>query len=469
MIKNRAPLLAMVMLTAGCNLAPPLENPPSGLPANFPAGASADPAVQAAYDLAWKDFFRDPVLREFTATALDNNQDLAAATARIAQAEAQFRIQNSLRVPSVEVGGAVQRSETPSPLGSGRIRSTSLSLQVAVPTFELDFWGRVANLSEAARRQYLATFEARQAFRLSLVGSVASAYFIYRSSEEGVELAQRTLESRKHTQELARLRMDAGMTSSVDFDQAAALVNQAQAQLVQFTQARGQALTWLRALTGTDPEPVLARGGTLTPWSGQLREFSTGLPSELLEHRPDVRLAEHLLVAANANIGAARAAFFPSIALTGSNGFASSDLSGLFSSGSNIWSVGVGGLLPIFDMGRRRAQVRFTEAALLERQATYRQTVLNAFQEVHDGLIALEANADRIETLRHSVEVQTSLSDTAQARYEIGLSPYLEVLDAERGLFSAQQALLQAQATDLQGRVNLYLSLGGGDIARAGP
>lgn len=451
------------LLATSCNLAPPRETPLANLPAAYPVAAQAVDGAQPAYSLGWEQFVLDPQLRQLISTALANNQDLAAATARIRQAEALYRIQNSLRVPALNAAGTSQRTGGPAP-GGGRAVAETHSVQVAVPAFELDFWGRVANLAEASRRQYLATVEARQAFQLSVVGSVASAYYVLRGSEDGIDLARRTLDSRRETQELARLRMEGGLTSSVDHDQALALVNQAEIQLVQFEQTRQQALSWLRALTGIDPEAIVEPAGMRIDEAGQLADFAPGLPSQLLANRPDIRRAEHWLAAANANIGAARAAYFPAITLSGSTGYASAELSDLFSSGTNVWSASVGALLPIFDMGRRRAQVRFSEAELAEREAEYRQAVLNAFRETHDGLYALQANAERIAALTRSVEVQQRLAGTAQARYEVGLSPYLEVLDAERGLFSSRQTLLQAQATDLQDRVNLYLSLGGGDL-----
>jgi len=456
----------LAILVAGCSLVPPVVTPQSGLPASFPVEATASPDSVTAHTLDWQEFFRDAQLRQLIADALENNQDLAAATARIEQAEAQYRIQDSLRTPGLNAGMGSQRSGGPSPAGTGRATGENHSIQIFVPAFELDFWGRLANLSESSRHQYLATVEARQSFRLSLIGSVATAYFILRSNEDGIALAERTLDSRRETLELARLRMDAGLTSSVVYDQSHALVNQAETQLTQFVETRAQALTWLRTLTGTDPEAMLAPGGNPIGQQEQLASFATGLPSDLLSQRPDIRRAEHRLIAANANIGVARAAYFPSISLTGSNGYASTDLSGLFSSDTNVWSIGANALLPLFDMGRRRAQVRVATAGLDERAAEYRQAILNAFREVHDGLNALQSNADRIASLERTVAVQQSLAGTAQLRYDVGLSPYLEVLDTERGLFAAQQSLLQAQSADLRNRVNLYLALGGGEDPR---
>ncbi len=471
-MRHHSVLLALGAITAmatGCSFAPPVATPPSGLPASFPLVASTNPDEAQAYKLGWQEFFLDPQLRRLVGLALENNQNLAAATARITQAEALYRIQDSLRVPTVSAGLGTQRSAAPSPAGAGRVTGSSSVVQVVVPAFELDFWGRLANLSESARHQYLGTVEAQQTFRLSLVAGVAAAYFTLQSSEDGIELAQRTLQSRRETLELARLRMDAGLTSSVVYDQAHALVNQAEIQFTQFVEIRAQALTALRTLVGVDPDYRQEPGRASAEAGGQLAPFSVGLPSDLLSHRPDIRRAEHRMLAANANIGAARAAYFPTISLTASQGFASSDLSALFSSGTNVWSVGANVLLPIFDMGRRRAQVGFSTAELGEREADYRQAILNAFREVHDGLNALQSNADRIAALERSVAVQYSLAETAQARYEVGLSPYLEVLDAERSLFSAKQSLLQARSADLQNRVNLYVALGGGEGLRGNP
>ncbi|BDU16705.1 efflux transporter outer membrane subunit [Lysobacter auxotrophicus] len=463
MVRHAA--IATALLLAGCNLAPTYERPPATIESRFPAAATAgvQPAANAA-QLHWSAFFADPVLREYVGLALENNRDLGAATARIAQAQAQFRIQRSQQFPALDATAAGQRQRGPvSPVeGAPRVTVDSVAVQVAVPAFELDFWGRVANLSEAARRQYLATVEAQRAFRLSLISNVASTYYAIRSSEEGIVLAEASLQSRNETLELARIRMEAGVTSSIDYNQAYALVAQAQTQLAQLHRSRELAQHRLQVLVGV-PLPDPLPPGLRVEAAIQAQPLAPGLPSELLENRPDLRLAEERLRAANANIGAARALYLPTIALTGAGGYASSELSNLVSDPNRVWSFGIGAVLPIFDWGRRRAAVNLAKATRDELELQYQSAAQNAFREVADGLSAEQRNREQIQAQELTVRIQRELADTAQARYEVGLTPYLEVLDAQRNLFSAEQGLLQLRASALQDRVNLYTALGGGD------
>lgn len=461
-------LCAIALLLAGCNLAPTYERPAPGIDERYPATpmtpATAPAAGTNATHLSWPEFFVDPVLRGYVASALEYNRDLGAATARIAQAQAQFRIQRSQQFPGVDATASGQRLRAPVSAAEGAARVTvdSYAVQVGIPAFELDFWGRVANLSESARRQYLAAVEARQAFRLSLIANVASVYYAIRASEEGIVLAERSLRSRLDTLELAQLRMEAGLTSSIDYNQAYALVTQAQTQLAQLHRNREQALHLLQVLVGVSlPDPLPP--GMRVEEASQWQPLAPGLPSELLANRPDIRLAEERLRAANANIGAARALYLPTIALTGAGGYASNELSGLVSDPNRVWSFGVAALLPIFDWGRRGAQVRLSQASRDELALQYQSTVRNAFREVADGLSAAQRNREQILAQERTVQVQLELADTAQARYDVGLTPYLEVLDAQRNLFTAEQGLLQLRAAALQDYVNLYTALGGGD------
>ncbi len=454
----------------GCNLAPPYVRPEVAVPASYVTAGDAparDSGVSAPA-IGWAAYFQDPALQGLIEQALRNNRDLAAATARMEQARAQFRIQNSQRLPGLEISGSGQRLRTPVSAAEGAARVTvdSYAVQVGVPAFELDFWGRVANLSEAARRQYLATAEARDAAALSLIANVAASYYAVRASEAGIVLAERSLASRQETRELAQLRMDAGLTSSVDYNQSYALVTQAEVQLAELRRSHGQALQLLQFLVGTPLPPTLPAGRPLEP-DAQLVRLQPGLPSALLEARPDVRLAEQQLRAANANIGAARALYFPLIALTGAGGYASSDLSGLVSDSNRVWSFGAGAVLPLLDWGARRARVDAAVAARDEREVSYQSTVQNAFREVASGLVAAEQNDRQIAAQLQAVQVQQALVETAQDRYEVGLTPYLEVLDAERNHFTAEQTLLQLRASALQDAVNLYAALGGGQLPRS--
>lgn len=463
----RAGALLAACQLCGCNLAPDYVRPEAPVPARFPEASSGGTAAPA---IAWQTFFHDPVLRELIGQALVYNRDLAGAVARIEQARAQFRIQRSQRLPGLDANASAQRLRTPLSAADDAPRVTvdSYAVQVGVPAFELDFWGRVANLSEVARRQYLATVEARDTAELSLVANVAAAYYAVRASEEGTVLAERSLASRQETLELAQLRMDAGLTSSIDFNQSYALVTQAELQLAQLRRNHGQALQQLQFLVGTGLPAELPSGLPLDPGT-QLTRLDPGLPSALLEARPDVRLAEHQLRAANANIGAARALYFPTIALTGAGGYASNELSGLVSDSNRVWSFGAGVVLPLLDWGARRARVDAANAVRDEREVAYQSTVQNAFREVASGLVAAEQNDRQIAAQVRAVEVQQALVVAAHDRYEVGLTPYLEVLDAERNHFAAEQNLLQLRAAALQDAVNLYAALGGGQDQRGRP
>ncbi|RDI99382.1 TolC family protein [Dyella solisilvae] len=459
---SRRALLCGLLLLSGCNLAPRYEPPPVAMADQFP---SPETHGARAPELPWQDFFHDPVLRDLIGKALDNNRDLAAAAARIEQARAQFRIQQSQRLPSVNLGGSADRLRAAvSPAEDApRVTVDSYAVQVGIPAFELDFWGRVANLSESARRQYLSTVEAERAFRLSLIANVAASYYAMRSAEEGIVLAQKSLDSRRETMELAQLRMDVGFTSSIDYNQSYTLVTQAETQLAQLKRGREQTLHLLQQFVGVplpDPLPPSLPLEDTT----QIAPLAPGLPSDLLNDRPDVRAAEERLRAANANIGAARALYFPTIALTGAAGYASDELSNLFSGPNHLWTFGVGATLPLLDWGRRRSQVELAQGQRNELEATYQSTVQNAFREVADGLSATQHNAEQIQAQIRTVEAQAALVTTAEDRYGVGLTPYLEVLDAERNHFAAEQTLLQLRASDLQDRVNLYAALGGGDL-----
>lgn len=452
---------------AGCNLAPPYERPTPPVPPVF----DAQPGGTLATEIAWQNFFGDPRLRFYIAAALANNRDLAASTARIAQARAQFRIQNAARLPQIDASASVGRSRSATRDAAGNpisVTSDQFGAQVAVSAFELDFWGRVANLSEAARRQYLATEEARRAFRLSLISNVAATYYAIRSGSEGVALADRTLATRRETLEIARLRLDAGVTSTIDYDQANALVTQAEIQRAELARVTEQLSNQLLVLIGGPVDAAPPQGRPIAD-AGQFEALDPGLPSALLANRPDILQAEHQLRAANANIGAARAALFPSISLTGSGGVASTALSSLFDSPSRVWSFGLGGLLSIFDWGRRQAQVDLSRAQRDELVALYQRTVQNAFREVADGLVGRQRLAEQIVAQEQAVRVQGRLAETSKLRYDNGVSPYLEVLDAQRGLFAAEQALLQLRAAALQNGVSLYAALGGGNESLPAP
>lgn len=461
----RRAIFLLATALSGCSFAPQYRQPVVPISAVYPAAppSNAAPAPLAGA-LGWREFFLDPRLRALIAAALKANRDLAQSYARIDQARAQYRIQETQRLPMVDATASGTRSrQPPSALGAGAaadgLESTQLSTGVVVNAFELDLWGRVRNMGEAERQRYLASIEGARSFRLSLIAQVASTYFDIQGGEERIALAERTLEGRREGVRIARLRLDAGVTSTVDHDQAVLLLTQAQTELADIQRTTEVARNLLGVLVGGPLEVPLPASA---PSGDQVRALDPGLPSALLQNRPDILEAEHNLRAANADIGAARAAFFPSISLTGSDGFASTALDSLVKAGNRSWSFGGALDLPIFDWGRRQAQVRLNEAQAAELTAAYQRAVQGAFQDVGDALVGRRRYAEQIEAQARTVETQRRLAHTARLRYDNGIAIYLEVLDAERNLFSAEQQLIQLRATQRQNAVTLYTALGGG-------
>ncbi|NJC35033.1 multidrug efflux system outer membrane protein [Sphingomonas jejuensis] len=485
-------VVTAALLLAGCNLAPPHTLPTAPTPADYVDPSGVVPGVRAT-EIGWRDFFADPRLEALVAEALRRNRDLAVAVGRIEEARATYRIQDADRLPTIggnlgasrtrtgtaglgQFGGLAGGAVIP-PVdgedgeGDGTADTPSgftfnqFTANVGVSAFELDFWGRVRNLSQAARDQYLATVEAERAFRLTLIRDVASAYLSAREADERIVLAQRTVESRQRGLALARRRFEAGVTSSLDFRQAEALLTQAETELGAVRLQRAQADNLLMVLVGG---PTTASLPTPLTLAQQVTPtVAAGLPSELLVARPDVLQAELQLRASRANIGAARAAFFPSISLTGTLGFASNELGDLFTDRGFTYSVGPALSLPIFDWGRREAQLDVARARENIAVATYERTVQGAFQEVSDALAGRRYLSDQVAAATRAVEAQERIVGVARARYREGVSTFLEVLDAERELFTAQSALLQLRRQEALNRVSLYVALGGGLVEGA--
>lgn len=463
--------LASTMLAGCVNLAPDHTRPAlASAPAYDPA-YRPDGSVVAS-QLSYRDWYPDPRLQELIATALENNRDLVVATARIEQARAQFRIENSRRLPNVVANASGTRSQQATAgnpafgAAGGADLPTSFTFNrfdigVGVSAFELDFWGRVRNLSEAARASYLASVATQRAFYLSLIADTATTYFEIVETEEQIVLAEATAASRREGLRIAQLRLDAGVTSALPYRQAETLLTQAEQQIASERLALAQLRNQLAVLVGGTTPEGLPQGQTLGQQSDN-RRLAAGLPSELLLARPDIIAAEEQLRAARANIGAARAAFFPSISLTGNAGLTSGSLGNLFDSDGFGWSFGPSISLPIFDFGAREASLDLAKALEVEQVATYDRTVQQAFREVSDALAGREYLAQQIDTLERARTAQTQIARIARARYREGVADYLEVLDAERNLFSAEQQLLATRRAWLQNRATLFVALGGG-------
>lgn len=466
-------LLAAPLALAACNFAPQYKPPVAPVSASFTDGTpAASPDNRLATDLGWRDFFGDARLQALIARALANNRDLAQSLARVAQARAQYRIQDTQRLPALDASLDYQKSRQPLgalPLPSGigggggpsAIELENWTASVSVSSFELDLWGRVRNLSNEARAQYLGSVQGARAYRISLIAQVAAAYYDILSGEERIALAERTLTGRAEGVRIARKRLDAGVTSTIDYDQTELLATQARAELATLKLSTEQARNLLEVLVGGPSADALPPGRPLTD-SGQFTRIDAGLPSALLLDRPDILEAEYKLRAANADIGAARAAFFPQISLTGMFGFINSALGGLFDSGNRTWQYVGTATLPIFDWGRRKAQLKLSHAQADELVAAYQGAVQKGFQEVADALVARRQYVEQITAVSDTVAAQQRLAITARRRYDQGLSIYLQVLDAERSLFDAQQQLIDLRSTALQNDVTLYVALGGG-------
>lgn len=472
----RKAILLLAGSLSACNLAPDYRQPVVPIAATYPQdGGPTSQTAPLALELGWQEYFGDPRLRALIEASLERNRDLAQSMARIEQARAQFRIEAAQRLPAIDgsAGGTRSRQPagTPQPgtEGAGEKaaarKSTQYTANVGVSSFEIDLWGRVRNLAEAERMRYLATIEGARAYRLSLIAQVASTYFAIQAGEERIALAERALAGRREGVRIAQRRMEVGVTSTVDLDQATLLLTQAESELADLRRTLQELRNLLDVLTGGPVTEPLPEGLPLGD-ARQVRPIEPGLPSLLLVHRPDILEAELRLQAANANIGAARAAFFPALSLTGRYGFISPELDRLFDGDSATWTVGGALNLPIFDWGRRQAQLRLSKAQADELVAAYQRTVQGAFQDVADALAGRRYYAEQINAQTRSVEAQRRLARSARLRYDNGVSIYLEVLDAERNLFAAEQQLLQLHATALQNAVTLYTALGGG---AAGP
>ena len=452
---RRLVVLAATALVAACSsMAPKYERPTTPLAATWPQDGTTE-GTSAAPDVSWQSFFPDPRLRQLIALALQGNRDLKVAVLAIEQARAQYQIRNADRLPTVNAQATGSR--TPNSSGG----STSIyTAGLALSAWEIDFFGRIASLSDAALAQYLATEEGRKAAQISLVAAVANTWLSLVADEDLLAITRQTLNTRQESQRLARLRFDNGVTSQLDFRQAESLTESARVTLAQLQRQRELDENALVLLIGR-PLPVSQQASAGID-AIALPELPAGTPSDLLVRRPDIRQSEQLLVAANANIGAARAAFFPRIALTAGIGSASNELTGLFKGGSFGLTVAPSLLLPIFDAGRNRAGLQSATVAREIAIAQYERSIQAAFREVADALAGRRTLADQLQAQRAVAAAESARLRLSDLRYSNGVASYQDLLDAQRSLFAAQQALVQTRLAQLQSQVNLYKALGGG-------
>ena len=468
---------------AACSLVPTYERPAAPVTATWPdsAGAQIEGGIAAA-DLPWQQFVHDAQLRELIAMAIENNRDLRVAVQNIEQARAQYQIRSADQFPTVGASASGTRS-APNPMQAlgGPSVSSNYTVGIGVAGWELDFFGRVTALKDVALANYLATEEARKAAQISLIAAVSSTWLQLKTDTELLLLTERTLGTREQSLRLTRLRFDNGASSALDMRLAESLAANAQATRAQQQRLRAQDINLLTLLVGqpiperlVPPVPAvvtaeaprdLTQATAAVQPAAELPTFAevpAGLPSDLLLRRPDIRAAEQQLIGANANIGAARANFFPRISLTGSLGRVSGDLDGLFSAANRAWSFGPSISLPIFDMGRNQANLEAARAGREIAVAQYEKSIQSAFREVADALAGRATLADQLSALQAQAAAERDRFRLADLRYRNGIANYLDLLDAQRSLFAIEQALAQVRLAQRANEVQLYKALGGG-------
>lgn len=460
--------LAAAMLLAGCSLIPIYERPAAPVPTTYP-GDPAQPAGQASASLPWQDFFADPRLAGLIQTALANNRDLRVSVLNIEQARAQFQIERSNLFPALGLTGSGSRS-SPNSLqgvdGMGSVAS-QYSVNFGFTAWELDFFGRIRALKDQALSQYLATEETRKAVQISLIASVANGWLTLLADDELLELTRQTMVTRDESVRLTKMRFDNGVSSELDFQAANSLAETARAAYAQQQRARLQDENALALLLGAPVPPEATAGGAkgldgIKP----MPDVPAGLPSDLLAERPDIRAAEQQLIAANANIGAARANFFPRVSLTSGIGTASTEFSGLFDRGSKAWSFAPTVTLPIFDAGRNFATLNSAKAGREIAVAQYEKSVQTAFREVADALAGRATLGEQVRAQRAQADAEAVRFKLSDLRYRNGIASALDLLDAQRSLFTAQQSAVNVRLLQLQNQVTLYKTLGGGWATR---
>ncbi|MHA3737571.1 efflux RND transporter outer membrane subunit EmhC [Pseudomonas sp. Eth.TT006] len=465
MSKSLLSLAVAAFVLSGCSLIPDYQRPEAPVAGQYPQGPAYSPAqapAQTAAEQGWKQFFHDPALQQLIQVALENNRDLRVAALNIDAYAAQYRIQRADLFPAVSANASGSRQRVParaSQTGDASITS-SYSATVGISAYELDLFGRVRSLSEQALQQYFATEEARRSTQISLVANVANAYLTWQADKELLKLTQDTLGAFEESYKLTSRSNEVGVASALDLAQSRTSVENARAQLARYTRQVAQDENSLTLLLGTGIPANLQ--GTKPLSDDLLSDVPAGLPSDLLQRRPDILQAEHNLKAANANIGAARAAFFPSISLTANAGSLSPDLSGLFKGGSGTWLFQPQINLPIFNAGSLRASLDYAKIQKDIGVANYEKSIQTAFQEVADGLAARQTYTEQLQAQRDFVAANQDYYRLAERRYRIGVDSNLTFLDAQRQLFSAQQALITDRLAQLTSAVNLYKALGGG-------
>ena len=470
-VLNKSIACGALLFLAGCaSMAPKYEKPAAPVPNAWPEGpAYKGEAVQAnkerkpLAEIPWQEFFVDPQLQKLISLALDNNRDLRVAVLNMDRFRALYQIRRADLLPQVNGNGGASFQGIADDLANNGNGGTShqYDVGVGISSYEVDLFGRVRSLKDQALEQYLATEQARRGVQITLVSQVATAYLTLASDLERLELAKDTLVNQQESYKLSRSRFDAGVASALDLQQAQTSVDAARVDIARFTTLVAQDLNALNLVVGSNVSSDLLPK-SLYENLAALKDVAPGLPSDVLLSRPDILQAEYGLRGANANIGAARAAFFPRITLTSSVGFGSDELTGLFNAGNLAWSFVPRITVPIFEGGRNKANLQVAEVDRDISVAQYERAIQIAFREVADALAQRGTIDEQVAAQQSLTGATAETYSLSQARYESGIDSYLNVLDAQRSLYAAQQNLITSRLVRLNNMVTLYKVLGGG-------
>jgi len=466
MIRNPLSVILMILFLGSCTMAPKYTRPAPPIPSNWPSGPAykevkTDAETPIATELKWQEFFTDEQLQKVIAMALHNNRDFRIAALNVERARAVYGIQRSQLLPTLDAVGSGNRQRVAADLsetGSSYIKER-YSVDLGVLSWEIDLFGRIRSLKDKALEEYLAAEHVRRGTQLSLISAVAGTYLLLAADQEGLKLAQSTLAAQQDSYNLIQRRYDVGITNELDLRRAQTQVDSARRDVALYTQMVAQDENALNLLVGSPvPKELLPSDlSTIVAFS----EISPGISSHILLRRPDILAAEHQLKAINANIGAARAAFFPRISLTSTAGTASNELSGLFHSGGTAWSFTPQIVMPIFDT-RLWAALRGVKTEREIALAQYEKAIQAAFRETADALAKRGTVEDQLAAQESLVQASANSYRLTNARYEKGIDSYLSVLDAQRSLYSAQTGLIMLRLSKLTNLVTLYKVLGGG-------